>query len=99
MTIIATATVLLLHFFLLLLLVRIVVEMIASYSRQFRPPAWFGTVMEPVFRVTDPPLKLVRRLVPPVRLGNVMLDVAVLVLFVVVNLLAIAISTTLRLGI
>ncbi|WKD59003.1 YGGT family protein [Corynebacterium caspium DSM 44850] len=79
-----------------MLITRIVVEMIASFSKQFRPPAWFGTMMEPIFKITDPPIKLARRVVPPLRLGNVAVDVAVLVIFLSITLLSAVLSSFLR---
>ena len=72
---------LLLEIFKWILLVRIVIEMIQSFSRNFRPPRWFAVIAEPLFVVTDPPIKALRRLIPPIRMGGVALDLSVLVLF------------------
>ena len=52
-----------------ILIVRIVVEMIASFSRSWRPPRWFALAAEPFFVVTDPPVKALRKLIPPLNLG------------------------------
>ena len=71
---------LLLEIFKWILLVRIVIEMIQSFSRNFRPPRWFAVIAEPLFVVTDPPIKALRRLIPPIRMGGVALDLSVLVL-------------------
>lgn len=79
--------VLLLRIYLYLLIARILIEMIQSFSRQFRPPQWFAMVAEPIFIVTDPPVKALRRLIPPVRMGGVALDVSVLVLFILIQVL------------
>lgn len=76
-----------------LLIFRIVVEMIASFSRSWRPPRWFTLIAEPIFRVTDPPVKLLRRLIPPLTLGGgIGLDISVLVLFFILQLLSWALS-------
>ena len=83
---------LLLRIYWYLLLVRIVVEMIASFSRQFRPPTWFSLLCEPIFKVTDPPVKAVRRLVPPIRLGGIGLDVSILILFFGLEILILLLS-------
>ena len=77
----------LLRIFILLLIVRIVIEMIQSFSRSFRPPRAFYLVAEPIFRVTDPPLKFLRRLIPPLNMGGVALDLSVIVLFLICSLL------------
>jgi len=39
---------------------------------------------EAIYTATDPPLKLLRRYLPTVRLGNVALDLSFTVLFIVV---------------
>ncbi|WKD57373.1 YGGT family protein [Corynebacterium capitovis DSM 44611] len=66
----------------LVVVVRLIIEMIHSFSKQFDPPRWFTLVAEPLFVVTDPPVNALRRLVPPVRLGGGMgLDVSIIVLF------------------
>ena len=75
-----------------ILIARIIIEMIGSFSRNFQPPRWFSIIAEPLFVVTDPPLRALRRLIPPLRLGNVALDVSVLVLFFGLQLLTWAIS-------
>lgn len=69
-----------------LLLARVIIEMIQSFSRQWRPSKAFSVIAEPLFVVTDPPVKLLRRLIPPVRLGGVALDVSVLVLFFILQI-------------
>ncbi len=37
-------------------------------------------VLEAIFTVTDPPVKLLRRLIPPISLGGVRLDLSIMVL-------------------
>lgn len=63
------------------LVARIIIEMIQSFSRSFSPPKWFYVIAEPIFMLTDPPVKLLRRVIPPLPLGNIRLDISVLVLF------------------
>lgn len=81
------ALLVLLRIFILLLIVRIVIEMIQSFSRSFRPPRAFYLVAEPIFRATDPPLKALRRVIPPLNMGGVALDISVIVLFLICSLL------------
>ncbi|MBV7281646.1 YggT family protein [Corynebacterium sp. TAE3-ERU30] len=64
------------------LIARILIEMVVSFSRSFSPPRWFYYIAEPIFMVTDPPVKALRRMIPSVRMGGVALDVSVLVLFI-----------------
>ncbi|OHO65410.1 hypothetical protein HMPREF2692_09820 [Corynebacterium sp. HMSC036D03] len=87
MSIIGYSLLLLLRIFSWILALRIIIEMIQSFSRQFNPPRWFMVVAEPLFVVTDPPVKALRRVVPPLRLGGVTLDMSILVLFLILMLL------------
>lgn len=87
MSIIGYSLLLLLRIFSWILALRIIIEMIQSFSRQFNPPRWFMVVAEPLFVVTDPPVKALRRVVPPLRLGVVALDMSILVLFLILMVL------------
>lgn len=73
--------------FLLLLLVRMVLDWIQVFARDWRPRGVVLVVAEAVYTVTDPPLKALRRVVPPLPLGPVRLDMAFLVLVLVCWLL------------
>ena len=77
----------LLRLYTLVLIVRIIIEMIQSFSRQFIPPRWFMVIAEPLFVITDPPVKALRRIVRPMQMGGVALDLSVLVLFIILQLL------------
>ena len=77
----------LLRLYTLVLIVRIIIEMIQSFSRQFNPPRWFMVIAEPLFVITDPPVLALRRIVPPMQMGGVALDLSVLVLFIILQLL------------
>ena len=76
-----------LQLFTYLLLARIIIEMIQSFSRQFNPPRWFMIIAEPLFAITDPPVKALRRVIPPLQMGGIALDVSVLVLFFILSFL------------
>ncbi len=71
-----------------ILLARIVIEMIQSFSRQFNPPRWFMMVAEVLFVLTDPPVKALRKVIPPLQLGGIALDVSVIVLFLLLAILS-----------
>ena len=71
-----------------ILLARIVIEMIQSFSRQFNPPRWFMMVAEVLFVVTDPPVKALRKVIPPLQLGGIALDVSIIVLFLLLSILS-----------
>ena len=73
--------------FFLLLMVRLVVDYVQMFARSWRPTGFVLVVLEIVYSITDPPIKFVRRFVPPLRLGSVMLDTSFLIVLVVVYLL------------
>ena len=73
--------------FLLLLIARLVMEYVFLFARSFRPSGAFAVVLEALYSVTDPPLKALRRRIPPLRLGQVSLDLSFIVLFLLVQIL------------
>lgn len=77
----------LLFIFWLLLIGRIIVEFIRTFAREWRPTGFVVVVLEAIFTVTDPPVKLLRRLIPPLNLGGVRLDLSIMVLLFIVYFL------------
>lgn len=73
--------------FFLILLVRLVLDWVQFFAREWRPSGVALVVAEVTYSVTDPPLKALRRILPPVRIGSVSLDLAFMVLFIVVVIL------------
>jgi len=78
---------LLLFVFLYILFARFVLGLVMSIGRRWRPGRGSAAAMELVWSVTDPPLKALRRVIPPLRLGTVSFDLASLVLLVIVFVL------------
>lgn len=79
----------------LVLIIRLIIEMIESFSRRFTPPHWFMVAGEFCFRLTDPPVKAVRRMIPPLRAGNgIGIDVSVIVLFIALQVIQIIVART-----
>jgi YggT family protein len=73
-----------LSIFLIFLMVRVVADVVQSFARGWTPRGPVLVGLEIVYTVTDPPLKLVRRLIPPLRFGGFGIDVAFLIVLVVV---------------
>jgi YggT family protein len=73
--------------FLLLLLFRLVMEYVFVFARSYEPKGLMLIATESAYTVTDPPLKALRRIIPPLRIGQVSLDLAFLVLFILVQVL------------
>ncbi len=77
----------LLTVFLVLLFLRLIFEYVFLLARGFRPSGLVAMLLELIYTVTDPPLKALRRILPPLRVGGVSIDLAFLVLFVIVFIL------------
>lgn len=73
--------------FFLLMLVRLVLDWVQFFARDWRPTGVVLVVAEATYTVTDPPLRLLRRVLPPVGIGSIRLDLAFLVLMLGCTLL------------
>jgi YggT family protein len=73
--------------YLLLLIARAVIDLLQSVSRNFRPTGPWVVLCEVVYTATDPPLRLLRRFIPPLRVGSVSFDLGFLLLFIVIVVL------------
>lgn len=63
------------------LLARVILEYVRVFARAWQPRGFMLVVAELVYSVTDPLVRAARRLIPPLRLGAVAIDVSVLALF------------------
>ena len=63
--------------FWLLLIARVVVEFIRSFSRDWRPKG-VTVVLEVIMTVTDPPVKLLRRIIPQLTIGAIRFDLSIM---------------------
>ena len=73
--------------FLVFLLTRLVFEYVFMFAREYTPTGVVLVIVEAVYTVTDPPLKLLRRFIPPLRIGQVAIDVSFMALFVLIYVL------------
>jgi YggT family protein len=78
---------LIVYLFFLVLLARFVLSAVLQYGRRWQPGRGAAAALETVWTVTDPPLKALRRVIPPLRIGTVSLDLASLVLLVILFVL------------
>jgi YggT family protein len=76
-----------LYVYLLVVLARFVVEFTRQFARAWRPTGVAAVGVEAVYLATDPPIRLFRRLVPPVRLGSVSLDLSIILLLLTILVL------------
>jgi YggT family protein len=73
----------------LVLIGRVVFDWIRIFAKEWRPRGAALLVAEPVYTLTEPPLRALRKVIPPLRLGGVALDLSFMVLFFVVYILLI----------
>jgi YggT family protein len=72
----------------ILLIGRLVFDYVFMFARSWRPSGPIVLLLEVIYTVTDPPLKALRRVIPPLRLGNVAFDLGFLVLIIGVQIIA-----------
>jgi YggT family protein len=76
-----------LSIYLLILIGRLILSWIQAYSRSWSPTGFVLVLAEFIYTATDPPLRLLRRYIPTLRLGSVALDLSFIVLFLVLVVL------------
>lgn len=72
----------LLWFFIAMLWIRFVVDWVQVFARSWVPRGPLLVLLEIVYSVTDPPIKALRRVVPPLRIGNFALDLSFIIVMI-----------------
>lgn len=75
----------LLTFFKWVLFARLIIDYVRMFARNWRPNSFLLAVFEAVYVITDPPMKFVGKLIPPLRLGGISLDLSFIVILLVLN--------------
>lgn len=78
---------LVLYCYFLVLMGRLIVDWIQAFARDWRPKGPLLVVLEAIYSLTDPPIKALRKVIPPLRLGGVALDLSFMVLLFAIWLL------------
>jgi YggT family protein len=81
--------------FIALLWVRFVVDWVQVFARRWSPSGVLLVVLEAVYTITDPPIKALRKVIPPLRLGSIMLDLSFLLVMLGAYLLLVVIRSAL----
>ncbi len=81
--------------FIALLWVRFVVDWVQVFARRWSPSGVLLVVLEVVYTITDPPIKALRKVIPPLRLGSIMLDLSFLLVMLGAYLLLVVIRSAL----
>ena len=77
----------LLDIYVLVLIVRLVFDYITMFARDWRPRGAVLVLAETLYSLTEPPLNAIRRVVPPLRLGSISLDLGFLILIFGISIL------------
>jgi len=85
-TVVGQTLQLVLTLFFFALLGRLVFDWVLLLARSWEPKGPIVLVLEAVYTVTDPPLKAIRRVVPPLRIGSIALDLAFIILIIAVQI-------------
>ena len=73
--------------YLVALIGRMIFSWVQVFARDWHPTGILLVIAESIFTITDPPLKLLRRFIPTIRLGMMALDLSFMVLFIVILIL------------
>jgi len=77
----------LLSLYQLVLILRAIFSWVQMLIPHWNPRGVFLVIAEGTYTLTDPPLRFLRKFIRPLRLGNIQLDMAFLVLFFLIILL------------
>ncbi len=68
--------------FIAFLWVRFVVDWVQIFARSWTPRGALLVGLEGVYTATDPPIKALRRVIPPLRIGSISLDLSFLIVMI-----------------
>ncbi|MGV8885076.1 MAG: YggT family protein [Microbacteriaceae bacterium] len=74
--------------FIITMWIRFFYDLATMMVRGFRPRGFLLVVADVVYRITDPPVRAVRKVIPPIRLGGAFLDISWTVVFLAAYLLS-----------
>ena len=70
-----------------LMWIRFVVDWVQVFARSWSPAGVLLILLEVVYSVTDPPIKALRRVIPPLRIGTVAIDLSFIIVMISAYLL------------
>ena len=83
MVVVGSIIELVLWLYIVLLLARLVVDWVQMFAHSWSPRGPILVGLELVYSLTDPPLKLLRRIIPPLRIGGMALDLSILLVLLI----------------
>ena len=73
---------------------RLILDWIRVFARDWRPRGVMLVIAEAVYTLTDPPLRALRKVIPPLRVGGASIDLGFLVLVLGLYVLIAVLSTS-----
>lgn len=77
-----------------ILIARFIIDWVQVLARSWRPRGFVAVLCEGIFTVTDPPLRAVRGVIPPIRMGGAMLDLSPMILLIVLYIIRAVVGQT-----
>lgn len=71
----------------IVLLARFVLDWVQMFARHWRPKGAVLILCEVIYSLTDPPLRWLRRFVPPLRIGGAAIDLSPMILLIGIYIL------------
>jgi YggT family protein len=78
--------------------IRFVVDWVQVFARSWTPRGPLLVGLEAVYTTTDPPIKALRRVIPPLRIGSIALDLSFIIVMIVTYLVVYAVLRPLAVG-
>ena len=67
--------------YLLILFVRMILDWVLVLSQRWYPRGFMVSIIRVIYALTEPPLRWLRRYIPPLPMGRIQLDVSFMVLY------------------
>jgi len=88
MSVLFSVLALITRLYIFVLIARLVVDWIQVFARDWRPSGIILVIVNGIYALTDPPLNALRRIIPPLRLGGIALDIGFILLFFGLSMLS-----------
>jgi len=79
-----------------ILLARFIIDWVQMLARSWHPRGAVAVLCEAIYTVTDPPLRAIRGVIPPIRLGGALLDLSPMVLLLGIYIVRTVVLATMR---
>lgn len=73
--------------FIIFLWIRFIFDWVQVFARSWSPSGVLLVLLEGAYSVSDPPIKALRRVIPPLKIGNFALDLSFLLVLVAAYIL------------